>query len=80
MEFDRVEIEGFDRPLKGDRAEGVVSLVSASRRVSVLVNWTASTTKDATTWRAGLIAEALRQVRRMPEFRNGPAPCVRAHS
>ena len=80
MEFDRVEIEGFDKPMKGDRAEGVVALVASSRRVSVFVNWTACSAEDTTKWRAGLIAEALRQVRRMPEFRNGPAPRIRTHS
>ena len=77
MEFDHVEIEGFDRPLPGNRTEGIVALQARSHRVTVLVNWTARTAKDHAEWRTGVIAEALRQVRRMPEFRSGPAPRLR---
>ena len=77
MEFDHVEIEGFDRPLPGNRTEGVVALQARSHRVTVLVNWTTRTAKGHAEWRKAVIAEALRQVGRMPEFRSGPAPRLR---
>lgn len=77
MEFDHVEFEGFDRHLPGNRTEGVVALEAQSRRVTVLVNWTTHTARGHAEWRKAVIAEALRQVRRMPEFRSGPAPRLR---
>lgn len=76
MIFEQVEIMGFEATRSTDKTEGVVAFIAAERRVSVYLVWKPFSSLPHPVWRNGLLQEALRQVRRMPEFRRGPEPML----
>lgn len=76
MQFDQVEIVGFEEITEGADAEGVVALIANGRRVSVMLRWKPKNAQPKHDWVSGLLTEAMRQVKRMPEFRRGPEPVL----
>ncbi len=73
MLIQRVEIEALDGEQPAEMASGMVALTSDDTCLTVLCTVPRLLGRSATNIRDRLVDEALRQVRRMPEFRRTPS-------
>ncbi|MDJ0821781.1 MAG: hypothetical protein QNJ09_08235 [Paracoccaceae bacterium] len=73
MYVKKIEMAGFRRPAPDGTLRGTIAFVAADQRVNVDLNIPHDLPPRDRSTRLQLLSEALRQLRRMPEFRNRSA-------
>ena len=70
MHITKIEVNEVD-PIDRDRREGYVSFSALGRKVQVFCEIRSEARQEKGDAKGSLIQEALRQIRRMPEYRSG---------
>lgn len=71
MHVTGIEIDGFDLSHAGGPASGCIAFVNAKTRLSIAITLPAGAIPHPAILRRRAVDEAIRQVRRLPEYRAG---------